>query len=197
MYPKNIQNLINRLSKLPTIGPKTAERIVMHILSKPKSILQELSQAFLGLADGITTCIICGNFSEKNPCETCSNPKRDKSIICVVAKPQDIQAIEKTKNFNGVYHILGGTVNPLEGIKLEQLSTAPLLEKISKNRVQEIILAFNPDIEGETTILSLKRALEPYKLRITRLARGLPMGSDIEYADEVTLSDALQGRKDI
>lgn len=189
---------MDQLARFPTIGPKTAERITLFLLSKPQKELEDLVHAIANIIGKIKKCSLCLNYSETDPCGICSNPKRDTSILCVVAKPQDINALEKTNNFSGLYHILGGTVNPIEGIRLEQLNSQKLFERIKNNKVKEIILAFNPDIEGETTILSLKKALEPfYTLKITRLARGLPMGSDIEYADEVTLGDALKGRKDI
>jgi len=197
MYPKNIQNIIDHIARFPTIGPKTAERIVLYLLTMPADELEDFSQAISNIIGKIKKCSQCSNYSENDPCGICSNPKRDAGIICVVAKPQDIQALEKTNNFIGHYHILGGTVNPIEGIRLEQLNFQKLIDRIKNNKAREIILAMNPDIEGETTILSINKALESYHLKITRLARGLPMGSDIEYADEVTLSNALKGRKDI
>ena len=196
-YPKSIQTLIDIFSKLPTIGPKTAERIVLFLISKSPNDLEEFSKSLIDVSRKISQCSLCGNYSDTSPCDICSNASRDHSLICAVAKPQDIQAIEKTHNFTGLYHILGGTVNPIEGVRLEQLNTKKLIDRITNNKIKEIILAFNPDLDGETTILALKKLLEPYKIKITRLARGLPMGSDIEYADEVTLSDALKGRKDI
>lgn len=196
-YPQKIQNLIKKFSGLPTIGPKTAERIVLYLLSKKQNEIDEFSSSLSDLKGNISHCEICSIFSDNNICQFCSSSKREKNIICVVAKPQDVIAIEKTHNYSGVYHILGGVVNPIEGIHLEQLNFQKLVERIEKNNIREIILAFNPDIEGETTILSLQKYFKPKKIKITKLARGLPMGSDIEYADEVTLTDALKGRKDI
>ena len=179
MYPKNIQNLIDEFSKLPTIGPKTAERIALYLISKFNNDLEALSYAISNIIGKIKKCSRCSNYSEVEPCSICSNPKRDPGVVCVVSKPQDINALEKTNNFIGHYYILGGTVNPIEGVRLEQLNSQKLFERIKNNNIKEIILAFNHDIEGETTILSLKKALEPYHLKITRLARGLPIGSDI------------------
>lgn len=194
-YPKNIQNLIHKLSRLPTIGPKTAERMALYLLSKNEKELDQLSEAILEIKGKIKKCEQCQNFSEKTVCLICSDQKRDASLLCIVAKPQDVIALEKTKTFHGVYHILGGTVNPIEGTRLKDLQAPHLFERLKKQKVKEIILAFNPDIEGETTILALLKELRPLHIKLTRLARGLPMGSDIEYADEITLSDALQGRK--
>lgn len=186
---------MHKLSRLPTIGPKTAERMVLYLLSKNEKELDELSKAILEIKGKIKKCAQCQNFSEKITCAICSDQKRDPSLLCIVAKPQDVIALEKTKTFHGVYHILGKTVNPIEGTRLEDLQTSHLFDRIQKQNVKEIILAFNPDIDGETTILALLKQLRPLQIKLTRLARGLPMGSDIEYADEITLSDALQGRK--
>lgn len=196
-YPKNIQNLIKKFSQLPTIGPKTAERIVIFLLSKDNSVFDEFSNALLDIKGKIKKCPLCNNYSETHPCSICANLKRDKSILCIVSKPQDVYAIERTNNYTGRYYVLGGNVNPLEGINLESLNTKLLFERLRSNSISEVILAFNPDIEGETTILALQKHIKPLNIKTTRLARGLPMGSDIEYADEVTLTDALKGRKDI
>lgn len=194
-YPANIRNLIQQFSKLPTIGPKTAERIVLYLLSKNDGELDVFSLAIQEIKGRIKRCAECFNFSETNPCSVCSDSRRDHTMVCVVAKPQDIYAIEKTKNYSGVYFVLGGCVNPIEGVTLDTLNIKPLEQLIVKNKVSELILAFNPDVEGETTILTLQKYFEKNGMKITRLARGLPMGSDIEYADEITLGDALKGRK--
>jgi len=194
-YPQNIQNLIKKFSQLPSIGPKTAERIVIFLLSKNNSIFDEFSKSLLDIKGKIKKCSLCNNYSETDPCSICANSKRDKSILCIVAKPQDVYAIEKTNNYTGCYFVLGGNVNPLEGITLESLNAKPLFKRLQSNSISEVILAFNPDIEGETTILALQKHIKLLNIKITRLARGLPMGSDIEYADEVTLTDALKGRK--
>lgn len=194
-YPNIIQKLIEYFSALPGIGPKTAEKFVFYLLKQPREELQNFSKAISELKDKISICPICYNYSETQPCQICQNQKRNRSVICVVARPQDIAAIEKTKEYLGVYHLLEGVLNPLEGITPDKLKIKELIDRIKKDNVKEIILALNPDIEGETTILYLKKILKPYRIKMTRLARGLPIGSDLEYADEVTLSNALKGRK--
>lgn len=194
-YPEGMKKLIEYFAQLPTIGPKTAERIVLYLLTLDEKRLRQFGALLSSLKESIKKCSLCFNYSQTNPCRICSDPRRDPSIICVVAKPQDVYAIEKTHQYAGHYHVLGGVINPLEGKDHQYLTTQHLLKRIQQTKPQEIILAFNPDIEGETTLLSLKKLLSPYKIKITRLARGLPMGSDIEYADEITLTDALKGRR--
>lgn len=196
-FSKSIQNLIDNFSKLPGIGPKTATRLVFYIMSRPKDDIKKFQQALLDVHNEIMKCATCQNYSESNPCELCKDTKRNRSLICVIAKPQDIQIIEKTKEFAGLYHVLGGTLNPIEGITPEKLTVKQLLERIQADSVTEVILALNPDIEGETTTLYLKKVLEPHSVTVSRLARGLPMGADLEYADEVTLINALKGRREV
>ncbi len=193
MHPKTIKNLISQFAKLPSIGPKTAERLVFHLLSRPTNELHEFSEAISGIKDNIKVCDKCFNFSEINPCAICSDPRRDTSLICVVAKPQDIIALEKARFFTGIYHILGGQINALENISPLDLKIKELMER-AKN-AKEIILALNPDLEGETTTLYLTKVLKQTGTKVTRLARGLPMGADLEYADEITLENALKGRE--
>ncbi|MDO8669319.1 MAG: recombination mediator RecR [Candidatus Buchananbacteria bacterium] len=197
-YPLIIQNLIDQFSKLPSIGPKSAERLVFHLLYQPQNELHEFSQAIDHLKINVRQCQICFNFSESDPCYICSNPKRNKTIICVVAKPQDMAIIEKTGSFEGVYHILGGNINPLENISPQNIKIKELLIRIKNNGVKEIILALNPDMSGETTSLYLSKLIKQFPdIKITRLARGLPMGADLEYADEITLENALKDRKEL
>jgi recombination protein RecR len=198
-FPPSIQNLVDYFSKLPSVGPKTALRFVFFLLKQPKEEIINFSQALKAVKEAITTCDICQNFSEKNPCSICSDPRRDHSIVCVVAEYQDLLAIEATNEYHGVYHVLGGVLDPLHGITPDQLKIKELINRITQNqnKIREIIFALNPDLEGETTILYLKKIISPYKIRLTRLARGLPVGSALEYADEVTISDALKGRKEI
>ncbi len=196
-YPKSIQNLINELAKLPSIGPKTAERLAFHLLNRPAEIARQLSQALITAKSNARICAVCFNFAENDPCPICADPRRDKSVICVVCKPQEIMAIEKTRSFNGVYHALGGNINPLENVGPENLKIKELLARVQNNGVKEIILAFNPDVGGESTALYLMKLLKQYPLKITRLARGLPMGADLEYADEITLENALKDRKTV
>lgn len=196
-FPKIIQNLINQFNKLPGIGPKTSERLVFYLLKQNKEELKEFASALNMSADNITVCSKCFNFSENDPCEICSNSKRDKTTLCVVAQIFDLMAIENTDEYNGLYHVLGGNLNPIEGITPDELTIRQLMERIKNNGVKEIILALNPDMEGESTIVYLSKLLKPYKIKTTRLARGLPMGSNLEYADEITISNALKGRMEL
>ena len=196
-YPKIIQNLINQFAKLPSIGPKTAERLVFHLLYQPQSELIQFGDAIEHLKENIKLCQRCFNFSETDPCHICQDQRRNLKIICVVAKPQDLLAIEKTGIFSGVYHVLGGNINPLENIKPENIKIKELVWRIKNQNVSEVILALNPDILGETTTLYLTKYLKQFPIKITRLARGLPMGADLEYADEVTLENAISSRQEI
>jgi len=198
MYPKPIQNLIDQLAKLPSVGPKTAERLVFHLLKSNPENLTALNAAILELKNSITRCNICRNFAVSNPCEICNDPRRDKKTLCIVAKPQDIAILEKTGAYAGLYYVLAKNFNPLSGQGMNDLGIDELLEKIKADLPTEIILALNPDMEGETTTLYLNKILKQFTdLRITRLARGLPMGADLEYADEITLASALSGRQNI
>ncbi|TSC95630.1 MAG: recombination protein RecR [Parcubacteria group bacterium Athens1014_10] len=199
MYSSPIQNLIDEFNKLPGIGPKTSERFVFYLLKKPKEEVEKFIWAIKCLREKITLCSQCFNFSEKNPCFTCANPKRNHSMICVVAEPQDIAVLEKTKEYQGVYFVLGGLLNSIRGITPEKLRIKQLIKKISLRQppVKEIILALNPNLEGESTVLYLTKLLKTREIKITRLAQGLPMGSELEYADEVTLSNALKGRREV
>ncbi|MFH0955894.1 MAG: recombination mediator RecR [Candidatus Falkowbacteria bacterium] len=196
-YPKSIQNLLDYFSKLPTVGPKTAERYVFYLLSQHPEWLQQFAQAIAEVKEKTTVCQACLSIAESNPCQICSDPKRNRSVICLVADTRDMLAIESTKQHNGVYHILGGVINTIEGIKPDQLNIKALLNHLKQNGVKEIILAFNPDLEGETTAIYIAKLLKPHKIKITRLAKGLPMGADLEYADEITLANALKYRNEM
>lgn len=196
-YPASIQNLINHFSKLPSVGPKTAERYVFYLLKAHSEWLQQFAQALAELKEKTTVCQNCLAIAESNPCPICADQKRNRSFICVVADTRDLLAIEATKQFQGLYHVLGGVINAIEGVKPENLNIKKLLDKLKNNSIKEIILAFNPDLEGETTALYIAKLLKPYKIKITRLAKGLPMGADLEYADEITLSNALKYRNEI
>jgi len=197
-FPKPIQNLIDQFCKLPGIGPKTAERLVFAFLKWPQKNKKEFAKAFSEINGSIIHCEHCYNISEKNPCFICADPNRDKTKICVVAEPHDLAAIENTDEFKGLYHVLGGVLEPLYGITPDKLRINELLAKVQKNNISEIILAFNPDMEGEATMIYLKNILQPFKkIQITRLARGLPVGSDLEYTDEITLTNALKNRREI
>ena len=201
MLPKSIQQLITHFSALPGIGPKSAERFVFYLLKQDKKNPADFGNTLLRIKDNIKNCELCGQITEHLPdavagnlCSICKNQNRDHSIICVVAESSDITALEKSEQFNGVYHILNGVLNPTEGITPDKLNIASLENRIKKNKITEIILALNPTIEGETTSLYLTKLLKKYNIKITKLARGLPQGSDLEYADEVTLANAFIGR---
>ena len=197
-FPKPIQNLIDQFCKLPGIGPKTAERLAFSFLKWTQKDKQDFASAFSQINGSITHCSVCYNISEKDPCPICSDQARDKSKICVVAESHDLAAIENTNEFKGLYHVLGGVLEPLHGITPDKLKTDELAAKVQKNKISEIILAFNPDMEGEATMIYLKNLLQPFKkITITRLARGMPVGADLEYTDEITLSNALKNRKEI
>ncbi|MFH0854229.1 MAG: recombination mediator RecR [bacterium] len=194
MFPSSIQNLITEFNKLPGIGSKTSQRFVFYLLKKNKNEIEKLTKALEHLKDEIKLCDICKCFTSQNPCLICSNPQRDKTTLCVVSETTDMAVIESTGEYKGLYHIINGLINTLDGITPDALNIRSLVERVKTGAFQEIILAFDPTIEGESTVLYLKKILEPYNKKITRLARGLPMGSDIEYADEITLSNALKGR---
>ncbi len=199
MYPLPIQKLINAFNRLPGIGMKTSERFVFYLLKRPKSEIAEMINALAEAGNKIKYCRTCQNFSEKDICPICSNEQRDRSLICVTALPQNVEVLENTGAFKGLYHVLHGTINTLEGAGPHNLKVKELIERVSsgKNGLKEIIFAFNPDVEGETTALYLMKMLKPYNIKMTRLARGIPMGGDIEYADEITLGDALKGRRNV
>lgn len=197
-YPHSIQNLIDYFTKFPGIGEKTAQRFVFFLLRQPQQELIRFAKLIMNLPDAITLCRVCYNYTEKNPCGICS-AARDKSMLCVVSHSHDLSAVERTGAYHGFYHVLGGTLNILDGITPDKLRFKELIERIAAPdiKIQELILAFNPDLEGESTVLYLSKLLKSYKVRVTKLARGLPRGADIEYADDVTLSEALRARKDV
>lgn len=193
-FPKSIQTLIDYFTKLPTVGPKTAERYIFYLLKQDPEELQKFAQAIAELKEKTIVCQSCLAVAETNPCSICRDKKRDQQTICLVANTRDMLTIENINAYSGLYHILGGNLNPLEGIKPENLFIKQLLNRLKKQKIKEIILAFNPDLEGETTAMYLVKILKPYKLKITRLAKGLPSGADLDYADEITLINALKYR---
>lgn len=195
--PKSLEKLINEFEKLPGIGPKTAERLSFYLLRSKKEDLDRFAKVLAELKDNITICSSCQNIAESNPCPICSDKRRDKSIICVVEEPQDALVLEKTHAYSGLYHVLGGAISPINNIGPEDLKIKELLAKVrNNNEIKEIILATNPSLEGEATAMYISKLLKPFGLKITRIARGLPSGGDLEYADEITLSNALKGRKE-
>lgn len=196
-YPDAIQKSIEALGRLPGLGPKSAERLVFHLLKMDQRSVDELAQSLTAMKRDITTCNQCGNIATHDPCPICSDSRRDQQTICVVADPQDVVVIEKTGEFKGRYHVLGGVLNPVEGITPDQLRIKQLIERVQQHQPKEIIIATNPDLEGESTAMYLARQLKPLHIKVTRLAKGLPMGSTIEYADEVTVSSALKGRQEV
>lgn len=195
--PPSLKHLVEELEKLPGVGPKTAQRLAYHLLQRPKDEVKDLARVIAEAAEKIVFCSRCYNFAEGELCEVCQDSNRDQKLICVVEEPKDVLAIEKTRQFNGVYHVLHGSISPLEGKGPEDLRVAELLERAKKENIKEVILATNPNLEGETTALYLARLLKPLGVKTTRLASGLPHGSDLDFADEITLSRAFEGRLEI
>ncbi len=198
MLPKSLKNLIEEFSKLPGIGPKSAQRLAMHLLKSPHSKIEPLGKAVLGLKEGVVFCGKCWNLGDTDPCSICEDLSRDRSKICVVEEVLDAAAIEKTREFGGLYHVLHGVLSPVDGVGPEELKIAALVERVreSGGEVTELVLATNPSLEGEATALYIQKQLVGIDLKITRIARGLPTGGDIEYSDDLTLSRALNGRTD-
>jgi recombination protein RecR len=194
-----IDNLSAELSKLPGIGPKTALRLVHHLLKGPRENVRRISHALTDLADRVKPCEQCGNYGEDTACDICSNPRRDPSILCVVEEAYEVGAIERTGQFRGLYHVLGGHLSPLDGIGPEELNIPKLLKRIAESdrEVSEVIVATNASVEGEATAVYLEGALRPHGVTVTRLARGIPVGSDLEYVDGTTIAEALAGRREM
>ena len=193
--PKPVKNLIEAFERLPGIGPKTAERLTFYLLNAPKEEVEMLSKAAIEMKEKTVICSTCFNIGEEDTCSICSDSSRDQNIIMIVGNPLDVLALEKA-NYRGLYHVLGGVISPLENIGPDELHIRELLPRLKKGSVTEIILATNPTMEGEATAMYIQRLISPLGIKVTRIARGLPVGSDIEYADETTLSRALEGRKE-
>jgi len=191
---ESVEQLAEYFGQLPGIGRKTAQRLALHILKLPREEVDALARALINVKERVRYCSVCANITESDPCVICANPKRDRSIICVVEEPNDVLAIEKTNEFRGLYHVLGGALSPLDGVGPEDLRIKELLQRLESQPAEEVILALNPNVEGEATTLYLSKLLRPLGLRLTRIARGLPVGSDLEFADEATLSRAIEGR---
>lgn len=190
-----IDELATELSRLPGIGRKTAMRLTYHLLKQPAEQSRRLAAVLAGLADRIHLCSVCSNLTEQDPCSLCSDPRRDHSVICVVEEASDIGAIERAGEFRGVYHVLGGRLSPLDGVNPEDLTVTQLAERLAGGEVREVILATNPSLEGEATALYVQRQVAPQGVTVTRIARGLPVGGDLEYADGVTIAQALSARR--
>ena len=197
MHADAVQNLIDQLGRLPGVGPKSAQRIAYHLLKVPKQDALALASAIGEAKERVRFCDLCHNLSEAERCGICSDPRRDGSVVCVVEEPRDIVAVERTGGFQGRYHVLGGAINPMEGIGPDQLKVRELLDRLDSEGVTEIILCTNPNLEGDTTAMYLARLLTPLGVRVTRIASGLPVGGDLEYADELTLGRALEGRREV
>jgi recombination protein RecR len=191
---ESIEQLAEQFAQLPGIGRKTAHRLALYVLKMSRDDVVTMAKAMVNVKDKVRYCTICSNITETDPCAICSNAKRERSFICVVEEPHDVLAIEKTNEFKGLYHVLGGALSPLDGIGPDDLKIKELLQRLSSSTIEEIILALNPNVEGETTTLYLSKLLKPLGIKITRIARGLPVGSDLEFADEATLSRAFEGR---
>lgn len=195
-YDGAIQRLIDAFSKLPGIGPKGAQRIAFYILGSDEREAADLADAITEVKAKVKFCEVCGNVCEASPCPVCLDPRRDHSIICVVEEPKDVMSIERTREYHGLYHVLGGAINPMANVGPNDLNIAKLLERLGDGSVTEVILALDPNIEGEATTTYLSRLLSQVGIKVTRLASGLPVGSDLEYADEITLGRALSGRRE-
>ena len=191
---ESIEQLAEQFAQLPGIGRKTAHRLALYVVKMEREEVASLAQALVNVKDRVRYCTVCSNITEADPCPICSNTKRDKTTVCVVEEPTDVLALERTNEFGGVYHVLGGALSPLDGVGPEDLRIKELLHRLSDSKVEEIILALNSDVEGEATTLYLSKLLKPLGVKVTRIARGLPVGTDLEFADEATLSRALEGR---
>ena len=197
-YPRPLNKLINELSKLPGIGGKTAQRLAFHILSLTDQEANNLAQAIVDAKKNLHYCSVCGNLTDRDPCLICSDAERDPSIICVVETPQDVMAMERIREYRGMYHVLHGAISPVEGIGPGDINLKSLITRLqSDDRVREIIIATNPNIEGEATAMYISRLIKPSGIKVTRIAHGIPVGGDLEYADEVTLSKAMEGRREL
>jgi recombination protein RecR len=197
VYEGVVQDLIDELGRLPNVGPKSAQRIAFHLLAADAADVRRLAQVLLEVKEKVRFCSICGNVAEADECRICQDPRRDPNVICVVEEPKDVVAVEKTREFRGRYHVLGGAISPIEGVGPDDLRVRELMTRLADGTVNELILATDPNLEGEATATYLARLVKPMGLRVTRLASGLPVGGDLEYADEVTLGRAFEGRRQL
>lgn len=196
-YPKPLAKLINELSKLPGIGTKSAQRLAFHILALEDREAEQLAEAITTAKHEMKYCSVCGNLTDEDPCAICSDQSRRDDIICVVESPRDVMAMERIKEFNGLYHVLHGVISPMEGIGPEDINLKSLIQRLQAGDVKELIIATNPNIEGEATAMYIARLIKPAGIKVTRIAHGIPVGGDLEYADEVTLLKSLEGRREL
>ncbi|BDH59902.1 recombination protein RecR [Lysinibacillus sp. PLM2] len=196
-YPEPISKLIDSFMKLPGIGPKTAARLAFFVLTMKEDTVSTFAKALIDAKRNLTYCSVCGHITDVDPCQICSDKQRDVSTICVVQDPKDVIAMEKMRDYQGLYHVLHGAISPMDGVGPEDINVASLITRLQDERVQELILATNPTIEGEATAMYISRLVKPSGIKTTRIAHGLPVGGDLEYADEVTLSKALEGRREL
>lgn len=196
-YPEPISKLIDSFMKLPGIGPKTAVRLAFFVLGMKEDVVLDFAKALINAKRNLSYCSVCGHITDQDPCMICQDQRRDRDIICVVQDPKDVIAMEKMREFNGLYHVLNGSISPMDGIGPEDINIPALLKRLQDETIQEVILATNPNIEGEATAMYISRLLKPSGIKVTRIAHGLPVGGDLEYADEVTLSKAIEGRREM
>ncbi len=196
-FPPSLENLIDKFASLPGVGKKSAQRLAFHVLSLPEAEAAAFAQAILDAKHAVHCCPVCQNLTDGDKCSICSDAKRDQSVICVVAEPRDVLSFERGREYNGVYHVLHGVMSPLNRIGPDDLKISELVERVAAGNVAEVIMATNPDTEGDTTAMYISRLLKPFGVRVTRLAYGIPVGSNLEYADEATLSRALEGRREM
>lgn len=197
IYPKSIATLIEQFQKFPSVGPKSAQRMAFYLLKMPKIEVEKFAQSIVDAKENTFSCDVCFNMSSTNPCEICQSTSRDRKTICVVSETKDLIAIEKTNEFFGLYHVLQGLISPIDGIGVEDIRIKELLHRLAENDIQEVILALSPSVEGEATSLYLNKLIKPFGIKITRIAFGLPVGADLEYADEITLARAIEGRREM
>ena len=196
-YPRSLGKLIHSLARLPGIGEKTAQRLAFHVLSLPDEEAETLAESIMEAKRSLKYCSVCGNLTDKDPCEICSDPSRRRDVICVVENPRNVLAMERVKEFDGLYHVLNGNISPIDGIGPEDINLKSLITRLQSSDVQEVILATNPNIEGEATAMYIARLIKPSGIKVSRIASGLPVGGDMEYADTVTLLKAFEGRREL
>ncbi|EGY5006974.1 recombination protein RecR [Listeria monocytogenes] len=196
-YPEPITKLIDSFMKLPGIGPKSAARLAFYVLDMKEDDVLDFAKALVDAKRNLSFCSVCGHITDKDPCYICADTSRDRSVICVVQESKDVIAMEKMRDFHGLYHVLHGTISPMDGIGPEDINIPDLLKRLQDDTIKEVILATNPNVEGEATAMYISRLLKPSGIKVTRIAHGLPVGGDLEYADEVTLSKAMEGRREV